>query len=222
MLASWLSYFFSVVDFASVFIFIMAIFDIPIRRNWGRLMVSIIGCAVLSHLIIAIGWHSYALWILMPTVFLIFRYYFQESGLYSLWISLYGYVFPLLIQYLLVYGFLKFKLMTNEELVPFSTKGYMIQTLTFIIIIAVSIYTRRFGEQFSFNFGNIFGKKRRGDQSVKYYVIVAIFIFVLVSMFFPTHYGKSIDVLFYVNLMMTGICFAVLSTMSILRNRTEL
>lgn len=222
MLASWLSYFFSVVDFASVFIFIMAIFDIPIKRNWGRLLVSLISCAVLSHLIIALGWHSYALWILMPTVFLIFRYYFQESGLYSLWISLYGYLFPLLVQFLLVYGFLKFKLMTIEEIVPFSMKGYMIQTLTFFVVVTISIYTRRFGEQFSFNFGNIFGKKRRGDQSVKYYVVVAIFIFILVSMSYPVTYGQSVDVTFYFNLFLTCLCFAVLASMSVLRNRTEL
>lgn len=215
-----LAFFFSCVDFASIFLYTMTVFDIPIKENKTKFIIGIIFCSLFSHVLLKLGLLQYTLWLQIPAVFLIFRFSFKESGIYALWITVLGYVTPLLIQMSLIYGFLKSGLMTYEDVAPYTITGYAIQSSTFVLVLIISLYCVKFGERFSFNFANVFGLKKTKSPSILY-VFTAIVIFIVVSVAYPSYYGKSIDHSFYMSLTLTILSFIVMIGLSFLREIDE-
>lgn len=213
---------FSMIDFASVFVFTMCMFHIPLKNkvNILKLISSTAILAIISHIIIGIGLQKYSLYILIPLVIIIFRFVFSENGIYSIWISICGYVFQLTLQLFLIFGLLHYHIIQPSDATPYTLPAYMIQFATFVIICAISYGILKFGNSMTFDFSNIFGQKVNFKSPIPY-IASGIVVFLFMSIAYPQFYGGAIEQSFYRSIVSGCLCIVVLFMLSIQRNNEE-
>lgn len=213
---------FSMVDFASVFVFTMCMFHIPLN-NKGNILKLILSTAILSiisHIVIGVGWQKYSLYILIPLVIIIFRYVFSENSIYSIWISVCGYVFQLTLQIFIIFGLLNYNIIQPSDATPYTLPAYLIQLATFVIICAISFGISKFGSAMTFDFSNIFGQKVNFKSPIPY-IISGIIVFLFMSISFPQFYGGGIGQSFYRSIGTGFVCIFILFILSVQRNNEE-
>lgn len=213
---------FSMIDFASIFVFTMCMFYIPLKDkdNIIKLIASTAALAIVSHIIIQIGWVKYSLYILIPLVAIIFRYVFSENSIYSIWISVCGYVFTLTLQMFLIFGLLHYHIIDPSDATPYTITAYIIQFSTFVVICAISYGVVKFGNAMTFDFSNIFKQKVTFKSPVPY-VISGIIIFLFMSIAFPQFYGGDIGQSYYRSMIVGIACIVILFILSNQRNNEE-
>jgi len=221
MAAIILPYVFSMVDFASIFIFITCVFNLRLMNKSTiiKIIASTAILAVASHYIIHIGYQKYSLWILIPSVVLIMRFVFKQNKTYSIWISVTGYIFVLSIQLLIIYGLLFTKAIQPEDATPYTYNAYLIQLATFLVICIISFIVHKLGDAMTFDFNN-FGHKINFKSPVRY-IVISIAILLFISLTFPNFYGEDIDMNFYISITSSLLCFFILIVMSLQRNKEE-
>ncbi len=222
MAAIILPYIFSMVDFASIFIFIVCIFNLPLKNRSTiiKIVASTAVLAIVSHFIIYLDYQKYSLWILIPSVVLIMRFVFKQNKTYSIWISVTGYIFVLSIQLLIIYGLLFTKTIAPEDATPYTYSAYLIQLSTFLIICIISYIVYKLGDAMTFDFDNLFGQKINFKSPVRY-IVISIAILLFVSITFPNFYGEDLDLNFYISITSSLLCFFILIVMSLQRNKEE-
>lgn len=222
MAAIILPYIFSMVDFASIFIFIVCIFNLPLKNRSTviKIVASTAVLAIVSHFIIYLDYQKYSLWILIPSVVLIMRFVFKQNKTYSIWISVTGYIFVLSIQLLIIYGLLFTKAIAPEDATPYTYSAYLIQLATFMIICMISYIVHKLGDAMTFDFDNLFGQKINFKSPVRY-IVTSIAILLFISLTFPNFYGEDLDMNFYISITSSLLCFFILIVMSLQRNKEE-
>lgn len=213
---------FSMVDFASIFVFTMCLFHIPLKNkvNIIKLIGSTAVLSIISHIIINIGLQKYSLYILITLVALTFKFVFSENGIYSIWISVCGYVFVLTLQMFIIFGSIHYSIINPSDAIPYTLTAYLIQVSTFIIVSAISFGILKFGSAMTFDFSNVFGQKANFKSPMPY-IVSSIVIFLFMSIAYPQFYGGAIDQSFYRSIVSGCLCIVVLLMLSIHRNNEE-
>lgn len=222
MAAIILPYVFSMVDFASIFIFITCVFNLKLRNKSTmiKILASTAVLAIVSHYIIHIGYQRFSLWILIPSVVLIMRFVFKQNKTYSIWISVTGYIFVLSVQLLIIYGLLFTKTIQPQDATPYTTKAYFIQLATFLVICLISFIVHKLGDTLTFDFNNLFGQKINFKSPVRY-IVISIATLLFIAYTFPNFYGEDINMNFYISITTSLLCFFILIVMSLQRNKEE-
>lgn len=210
----------SLFDTASIMILIMSVFDIPIKYNIVRTVLSIIILTLLSTILVFAGLHAYSLYILIPSLILTFIFVYKENFVYSLWISIFSVSAFLLLQQFLQSLFLIGNKLTYEDLKPFSIYGYIGQVITFIIISIISLRLRVFGQKFMFDFDNIFKRKKNIASSKPYTLISTVVLTILVAIY-PKYYNNNLNLTFYLIFVLMILSFFILLLFSIKRDKDE-
>jgi hypothetical protein len=216
-----LFYIFSTYECMSLFILIMAVFRFPILKNKIKIVLSCLLVTTVSLIVTKTGLHEFNIFIQIPLVVLIFRYIFKENEKYSIWISVSGYISFLMIQGVIVMLLLIYNLIQAQDIQPFTSKGYAIQAFTSTIIIVIGLFLKKYNEGFSFDFSDVF-KKKRNSKSYKPYAVLAIIFFIITASTYPIFfYGSNLTNTFLVTVVLSFLSFSLLVFLSIKRNKEE-
>jgi hypothetical protein len=146
---------FSVLELVALLLLIFSVYNINLKYYKKEIVICATSIGLLSYVLTIMGVHKIIPLpaIEIPILMLFFKYVFDQKWKRSIFVSIAGFIFlgVLEIGILLLSVQMKYLHMSDVQ-DAFQTKGYVIQTVASIIIIAIAIYVKLCNEGFGFSF----------------------------------------------------------------------